>query len=133
MGRERDTGRRSDIRAQRAGMIPCVPSQDLIRLRKLNDSPRLWVGNHQGSSDGRSFEKAPLDGNAIKPYRVMPSDREKNDHGEENEVEDQKDEEGEKGRSIAEEEALGGQEERAEEVGRQEGEADAPQGRSPEV
>jgi hypothetical protein len=36
-------------------------------------------------------------------------------------------------RSIAEEEALGGQEERAEEVGRQEGEADAPQGRSPEV
>src|SRR5437870_5402582 len=62
----------------------------------------------------------------------MPSDRE-NDHGEENEVEDQKDEEGEKGRSIAEEEALGGQEERADEVGRQEGEADAPQGRSPEV
>ena len=89
-------------------------------------------GNHQASSDGRSFEKAPLDGNAIKPYRVMPSDRE-NDHGEENEVEDQKDEEGEKGRSIAEEEALGGQEEHAEEVGRQEGEADAPQGRSPEV
>ena|SRR5207245_6122188 len=38
MGRERDTGRRSDIRAQRAGMIPCLPSQDLIRLRKLNDS-----------------------------------------------------------------------------------------------
>jgi hypothetical protein len=32
MGRERNTGRRSDIRAQRAGMIPCVPSQDLIRL-----------------------------------------------------------------------------------------------------
>src|ERR1700730_661203 len=38
MGRERDTGRRSDIRAQRAGMIPCVSSQDLIRLRKLNHS-----------------------------------------------------------------------------------------------
>ena len=38
-----------------------------------------------------------------------------------------------KGRSIAEEEALGGQEERPEEVGRQEGEADGPQGRSPEV
>jgi hypothetical protein len=86
MGRERDTGRRSDIRAQRAGMIPCLPSQDLIRLRKPNDSPRIWAGNHQGSSDGRSFEKAPLDGNAIKPYRVMPSDREKNDHGGENEV-----------------------------------------------
>jgi hypothetical protein len=132
MGREGNTGRRSNIRAQRAGMIPCLPSQDLIRLRKLNDSPCIWAGNHQDSSDGRSFEEAPLDGNAIKPYRVMPSDRE-NDHGEENEVEDQKDEEGEKGRSIAEEEALGGQEEHAEEVGRQEGEADAPQGRSPEV
>jgi hypothetical protein len=105
------------------------PKSDLIRLRKLNDSPRICAGNHQDSSDGRSFEKAPLDGNAIKPYRV-PSDRE-NDHGEENEVEDQKDEEGEKGRSIAEEEALGGQKER--EVGRQEGEADAPQGRGPEV
>jgi hypothetical protein len=52
MGRERDTGRRSDIRAQRVGMIPCFPSQDLIRLRKLNDSRRLWVGNHQDSSDG---------------------------------------------------------------------------------
>jgi hypothetical protein len=128
MGREGNTGRRSDIRAQTAGMVPRVPSQDLIRPRKLNDSRRLWVGNHQDSSDGRSFEKAQLDGNAIKPYRVMPSDRE-NDHGEENEVEDQKDEEGEKGRSIAEEEALGGQEEHAEEVG----EADAPQGRSPEV
>jgi hypothetical protein len=29
MGQERNTGRRSDIRAQRARMIPCVPSQDL--------------------------------------------------------------------------------------------------------
>ncbi len=47
MGRERTPGRRSNIRAQRAGMIHCVPSQDLIRLRKLNDSRRLWVGNHQ--------------------------------------------------------------------------------------
>ena len=62
----------------------------------------------------------------------MLNDRE-NDHGEENEVEDQKDEEGEKSRSTAEEEALGGQEERPEEVGRQEGEADGTQGRSPEV
>jgi hypothetical protein len=70
MGRERDTGRRSDIRAQRAGMIPCLPSQDLIRLRKLNDSPRIWAGNHQDSSDGRSFEKAQLDGNAIKPLSL---------------------------------------------------------------
>jgi hypothetical protein len=39
-------------------MIPCVPSQDLIRLRKPDDSRRLWVGNRQDSSDGRSFEKA---------------------------------------------------------------------------
>jgi hypothetical protein len=39
LGRERNTGRRSDIRAQRAGMIPGVPSQDLIRLRKLNEFP----------------------------------------------------------------------------------------------
>jgi hypothetical protein len=38
MGRERNTGRRSDIRPQRASMTPCVPSQDLIRLRKLNES-----------------------------------------------------------------------------------------------
>jgi hypothetical protein len=29
MGRERNTDHRSDIRAQRGGMIPCVPSQDL--------------------------------------------------------------------------------------------------------
>jgi hypothetical protein len=41
-------------------MILCVYSQDLIRLRKLNDSRRLWVGNHQDSSDGRSFEKAQV-------------------------------------------------------------------------
>jgi hypothetical protein len=60
MGRERNTGRRSEICAQRAGMIPCVPSQDLIRLIKLNDSRRLWVGNHQDSSEGRSFEKAQV-------------------------------------------------------------------------
>jgi hypothetical protein len=40
------------IRAQKAAMIPCVPSQDLIRLRKLNHSPRIWAGNHQDSSDG---------------------------------------------------------------------------------
>src|SRR3982074_1582342 len=38
MGRERNTGRRSDIRPQRASMTPCVPSQDLLRLRKLNES-----------------------------------------------------------------------------------------------
>jgi VanZ family protein len=25
-------------------MIPCVPSQNLPGLRKLNDSRRLWVG-----------------------------------------------------------------------------------------
>jgi hypothetical protein len=55
MGQERNTGRRSDIRAQRAGMIPCVPSQDLIRLRKLNDSQRIWAGNHQDSSDWMKF------------------------------------------------------------------------------
>src|SRR6266545_1755436 len=42
MSRERNTGRRSDICAQRAAMIPRVPSQDLIRLRKLNDSRPLW-------------------------------------------------------------------------------------------
>jgi hypothetical protein len=42
MGRETNTGRHSDICAQRAGMIPRVPSQDLIRLRKLNDSRPLW-------------------------------------------------------------------------------------------
>ncbi len=36
-----------DIRAQRAGMIPCLSSQSFIRLRKLNDSRHLWVGNHQ--------------------------------------------------------------------------------------
>ena len=35
MGREGNTGRRNDIRARRAGMIPCVPSQN-IRLKKLN-------------------------------------------------------------------------------------------------
>src|SRR5262249_11138334 len=29
---------RSDIRAQRAGMIPCLSSQNFIRLKKLNDS-----------------------------------------------------------------------------------------------
>jgi hypothetical protein len=52
IGRERNTGRRSDIRTQRASMTPCVPSQDLIRLRKLADSRRLWVGNRQDSSDG---------------------------------------------------------------------------------
>src|SRR6266446_5922910 len=52
MSRERNTGRRSDICAQRVGMIPYVPSQDLIRLGKLNDSPRLWVGNHQDSCNG---------------------------------------------------------------------------------
>ena len=33
VGRERNTGRRSDIRPQRASMTPCVPSQDLIRER----------------------------------------------------------------------------------------------------
>jgi hypothetical protein len=33
-----------DIRAQRAGMIPCLSSQNFIRLKKLNDSRRLWVG-----------------------------------------------------------------------------------------
>jgi hypothetical protein len=38
-------------------MIPCVPSQDLVHLRNLM-SPGAWVGNHQDSSDGRSFEKA---------------------------------------------------------------------------
>src|SRR5712672_1023033 len=37
---------------QGAGMIPCVPSQDLIRLRKINDFPRIWAGNHQNSSEG---------------------------------------------------------------------------------
>ena len=36
MGRERNTGRRSDIRAQRAGMIPCVTSQDLCLLKALS-------------------------------------------------------------------------------------------------
>jgi len=30
-----NTGRRNDIRAQRAGMIPCLSSQNFIRLRKL--------------------------------------------------------------------------------------------------
>jgi hypothetical protein len=35
---------RSDIRAQRADMIPCLSSQNFIRLKKLNDSWRLWVG-----------------------------------------------------------------------------------------
>jgi hypothetical protein len=30
MGRERNTNRGSDNCAQRAGMIPCVPSQDLV-------------------------------------------------------------------------------------------------------
>ena len=44
MGREGNTGRRSDIRAQRAGMIPCVPSQNFVRLKKLNDS-RLSFSN----------------------------------------------------------------------------------------
>jgi hypothetical protein len=52
MGRERNTGHRSDICAQRAGMISRVPPQDLVHLRKCNDSRRLWVGNHQDSSDG---------------------------------------------------------------------------------
>jgi len=45
MSRERNTGRRSDICAQRVGMIPYVPSQDLIRLGKLNDSRRIWAGS----------------------------------------------------------------------------------------
>jgi hypothetical protein len=36
MGRERNTGRRSDIRAQKAAMIPCVPSQDLCLLKTLS-------------------------------------------------------------------------------------------------
>jgi hypothetical protein len=44
MGREGKTGRRSDIRAQRAGMILGLSSQNFIRLKKLNDSRRLWVG-----------------------------------------------------------------------------------------
>jgi hypothetical protein len=35
---------RSDSRAQRAGMIPRLSSQNFIRLRKLNDFRRRWVG-----------------------------------------------------------------------------------------
>jgi len=35
MGLEGKTGRRSDIRAQRAGMIPCLSSQNFIRLREI--------------------------------------------------------------------------------------------------
>ena len=42
-------------------MTPCVPSQDLIHLRKLNESRSLSAGNHQNSSDGWSFEKAQGD------------------------------------------------------------------------
>jgi hypothetical protein len=52
MGRERNTGHRSDIYtrseicAQRASMIPRVPSQDLVHLRKCNDSrhPNSFLG-----------------------------------------------------------------------------------------
>jgi len=40
MGRKENTGRRSDIRAQRADMIPCLFSQNFVRLRKLNDFRR---------------------------------------------------------------------------------------------
>src|SRR6516225_7894850 len=42
----RNTGCRSDLRAQRAGMIPCLSSlfSKLHSPKKLNDSRRLWVG-----------------------------------------------------------------------------------------
>ena len=43
------------IRAQKAAMIPCVPSQDLIRLRKLNHSPRIWVGKSISFLTGMTF------------------------------------------------------------------------------
>jgi hypothetical protein len=40
MGRERNTDHRSDIRAQRGGMIPCVPSQDLCGVSTPNFGTR---------------------------------------------------------------------------------------------
>src|SRR5262249_24628775 len=39
-------GRRRDIRVQRAGMTPCLSCQNLIRLRRLSDSWRLWDSSH---------------------------------------------------------------------------------------
>jgi hypothetical protein len=54
MGRDR-----SDIRAQRGGMIACVPSQDLIRIRKLNDSPRFEEARKElGTGTGKSLLSA---------------------------------------------------------------------------
>jgi hypothetical protein len=43
MGREGGIRAASDIRAQSAGMILGLSSQNFIRLKKLNDSRRLWV------------------------------------------------------------------------------------------
>jgi hypothetical protein len=50
MGRERNTGRRSNIRAQRASMILGVFLKTSSALRKPDDSRRLWVENRQDSS-----------------------------------------------------------------------------------
>jgi hypothetical protein len=55
MSRERNRAAAKDICAQRAGMIPRLSSQNFIRLRKLNDSRHLWVGNHQISSQWMKF------------------------------------------------------------------------------
>ena len=50
MGGEGNTGRRGDIRSQRTGMIPCVSSQNFIRLRTFSGSRSIWVGNNQDFS-----------------------------------------------------------------------------------